>query len=343
MKTIGVNKAAWRLLQPVLLLHFIILTGIIGFMLIEHFNFVDAVYMTTISVTTAGFTEVHPLSAAGRLFTVFLLVTSWSSFAFIISRITEYIVSGEINKYFKTRRIMSAIEKLHNHVIICGYGRNGQQAAQTLRYHQQPFIVIENNEDLMKRIAPEQNDLLYMIGNSTDDDLLKKAGIERARALITTLPVDADNVFIALSARSLNPAVQVISRASESGSYPKLLKAGANNVIMPDRIGGAYMASLVSQPDVVEFMEYLSGEGGAINIESVAFEQLPLSMRDRPLEEIMAWKKTGVNCIGIKKADGAFEVNPAGTTRLEPGMKVLVLGTRWQIGQMKANLGSITE
>jgi len=133
-----VTKRAWNLLQPILILHIIIITGIIGFMLIEHFNFIEAVYMTTISVTTTGFTEVHPLSPAGRVFTVFLLVMSWTAFAFAVTRITQYVVSGEINKYIKTRRIMSSIDKLSGHVIVCGYGRNGQQAAQILQYHNQP-------------------------------------------------------------------------------------------------------------------------------------------------------------------------------------------------------------
>jgi len=334
-----VTKRAWNLLQPILILHIIIITGIIGFMLIEHFNFIEAVYMTTISVTTTGFTEVHPLSPAGRVFTVFLLVMSWTAFAFAVTRITQYVVSGEINKYIKTRRIMSSIDKLSGHVIVCGYGRNGQQAAQILQYHNQPYVVIEQRQELIDKVIAEKPRLLYLIGDGTDDDILKRAGIERARALITALPTDADNVFIVLSARSMNPNIQIISRASHAGSYPKLIKAGANHVIMPDRIGGTHMATLVSKPDVVEFIDFLSSEEGeSIHIESVEYDQLPFEIRDKSLQDIMAWKKTGVSCIGIKTADGKFVISPPENTVITSGMKVLVLGNREQIAEMKGNI-----
>ena len=309
-------------------------------MLIEKYTFVEAMYMTTISITTAGFQEVRPLSDAGRLFTMFLLITSWVSFAFVITRITEFVITGEINKYFKTRRIMNNISKLTGHVIICGYGRNGQQAVHNLKLHGVPVIFIEKDVDLIKRELPDPNNALYLVGDSTDDDLLLSAGIERAKALITTLPTDADNLFIVLSARSLNPGMQIISRASESNSISKLKKAGADSVIMPDRIGGAHMATLVTKPDVIEFIDYLSGEEGeAINMESVAYDQLPDAIKDKSLHDIMNWKKTGVNCIGIKSSEGKFIINPLEDTVISKDMKVIVLGTRWQIEQMKGNLG----
>jgi len=337
---VDINRALWKLLQPLVILLVIFTSGVIGYMLIEKFNLVEAIYMTTISVTTAGFTEVRPLSEGGRLFTVFLLITSWCSFAFAITRITQYIISGEINKYFKTRRIMNSIDNLENHVIVCGFGRNGQQAAQTLGYHSQKFVVVENNPDTYEKAIAEHSNLLIIQGNGTDDDVLRRAGINRAKALITALPIDAENVFIVLSARSLNPTIHIISRASDSNSYPKLLKAGANNVIMPDRIGGTHMATLVSKPDVIEFIDYLSGEEGeAIHIESVAYEQLPVEIRGKSLRDVMSWKKTGVNCIGVKNADGKFLINPPETITVLPKMKVLVLGTRQQIEEMKSNIG----
>jgi len=295
--------------------------------------------MTTISVTTAGFTEVRPLSNAGRIFTSILLITSWGAFAFAITRITQYIISGEVNKYFKNRRIMSAIEKLSNHVILCGFGRNGHQAGQTLRYNFEPFCVVENDHEVINKSLTEIPELLFIHGDGTVDDVLRRAGITRAKALITTLPKDADNVFIVLSARSLNADIQIISRASETNSYPKLMKAGANNVIMPDKIGGTHMATLVSKPDVVDFIDYLSGEEGeSIHIESVSYDQLPSEVRGKNLQELMAWKKTGVNCIGIKNPDGKFVINPPEQTLILKGMKVLVLGTKQQIQEMKVNI-----
>jgi len=296
--------------------------------------------MTTITVTTAGFQEVRPLSTGGKIFTTTLLIASWASFAFALTRITQFVTSGEIHKYFKIRRIMKEADKLHGHVIICGYGRNGQQACHTLRIHNVPFVVIERDEERMERIAADNHDLIFFTGDATEDWVLRKAGIDKARALITALPDDADNVFIVLTARSINNNIRIISRASKQSSIQKLKKAGADNVIMPDRIGGIHMATLVSKPDVVEFIDFLSSEDGeTIHIESVDYSHLPEAIQDKSLTDVMNWKKTGVNCIGIKNKDGKFLINPPENTVIEKGMKVIVLGTRMQINQMKGNLG----
>jgi len=295
--------------------------------------------MTTISITTAGFNEVRPLSNEGRLFTVFLLLTSWATFAWVITRITQFVVTGEINQYFKTRKNMKAVTELNHHVILCGFGRNGQQAARTLKNHNMEFVVIEKEKESLEKALPFFPELVYLVGDGTDDDLLKKAGIEKAIALITALPVDAHNVFIVLSARGLNQKLQIISRASEESSYPKLRKAGADNVIMPDKIGGSHMATLVSKPDVIEFMDFLSSEDGeSVNMESVPYELLPPSIKDKPLKVVMEWNKTGVNCLGIKNREGKFIINPPDETLVTEGCKVIVFGTRSQIADMKNNL-----
>lgn len=328
-----------RLWLPLLFLHLIILTGIAGYMILEKYSFVEAVYMTTLGITTVGFHEVQPLSTKGQVFTIFLLVTSWVSLAFIVARITQFVISGEINQYFKNRKLMQSIEMLSNHVVICGFGRNGRQAAHTLRVHNVPFVVIEKNVASLEEYVKEHPEVLFMAGDGTDDDNLKKAGIERARALITALPADADNVFIVLSARALNPGIQIISRASDSNTMPKLKKAGADNVILPDKIGGTHMATLVSKPDVIEFIDYLSGEEGeSINMESVPYEELPEHIKNKSLHDVMGWKKTGVNCIGIKNGEGRFVINPPEDTIIAEGMKVIVLGNKQQIEKMKSNL-----
>ena len=329
----------YRLLQPFLVLHFIILIGILGYIVIEGYTFMEALYMTTIAITTVGFSEVRPLSDSGRLFTIFLLITSWITFAWAIARITQFVITGEINKYFKTRKNMKAINQLDRHVILCGFGRNGQQAARTLKNHNMPFVVIEKEEESIEKALPFFPELVYLVGDGTDDDLLKKAGIDKAIALITALPVDADNVFIVLSARGLNQKLQIISRASEESSFPKLRKAGADNVIMPDKIGGSHMATLVSKPDVIEFMDFLSSEDGeSVNMESVPYELLPPGIKDKPLKVVMEWNKTGVNCLGIKNREGKFIINPPDETLVTQGCKVIVFGTRSQIAEMKHNL-----
>jgi len=329
----------YRLLQPFLVLHFIILIGILGYIVIEGYTFMEALYMTTIAITTVGFSEVRPLSDSGRLFTIFLLITSWITFAWAIARITQFVITGEINKYFKTRKNMKAINQLDRHVILCGFRRNGQQAARRLKNHNMPFVVIEKEEESIEKALPFFPALVYLVGDGTDDDLLKKAGIDKAIALITALPVDADNVFIVLSARGLNQKLQIISRASEESSFPKLRKAGADNVIMPDKIGGSHMATLVSKPDVIEFMDFLSSEDGeSVNMESVPYELLPPGIKDKPLKVVMEWNKTGVNCLGIKNREGKFIINPPDETLVTQGCKVIVFGTRSQIAEMKHNL-----
>jgi voltage-gated potassium channel len=310
-----------------------------GYIIIEGYTFMEALYMTTIAITTVGFSEVRPLSDGGRLFTIFLLITSWITFAWAIARITQFVITGEIYKYFQTRKNMKAIAHLNHHVILCGFGRNGQQAARTLKNHNMPFVVIEKDERTMEKALPFFPELVYLVGDGTDDDLLKKAGVDKARALITTLPVDADNVFIVLSSRGLSQKLQIISRASDEGSYLKLRKAGADNVIMPDKIGGSHMATLVSKPDVIEFMDFLSSKDGeSVNMESVPYELLPAGIRDQPLKTVMEWNKTGVNCLGIKNREGKFIINPSNEMPVTEGCKVIVFGTRSQIAAMKQNL-----
>lgn len=328
-----------RLLFPLIYLHIIIVFGIAGYMLLEKYTLVEAVYMTTLAITTVGFREVKTLSTEGQLFTVILLIISWASLAFILARLTQFVISGEINQYFKNRKLMQTIDKLRNHVVICGFGRNGRQAARTLQVHNETFVVIEKNPEALEDYQKEHPEVLFMLGDGTDDEYLKKAGIEKAKALITALPADADNVFIVLSARALNPGIQIISRASDSNTMPKLKKAGADNVILPDKIGGTHMATLVSKPDVIEFIDYLSGEEGeSINVESVPYNELPDHIKGRSLNDVMDWKKTGVNCIGIKNNEGKFVINPPADTIITKGMKVIVLGTKLQIERMKTNL-----
>ena len=330
---------SYKLFLPLIIIGAIILTGVVGFIVIERYSFLDALYMTIVTVTTVGYEEVHELSKAGMIFNMLLIISSFATFAYALAKLTQYVVDGEINKFFKTRKIMSAIKDLKDHVIICGYGRNGKQAAKILGHHKVKFVVIENNEELIEREFAKKDGVLYIKGDATDDEVLLSAGIENAKALITALPEDADNVYIVLSARSLSNTIRIISRLSNPGSAIKLKKAGADNVISPDMIGGTHMATLVSKPDVIEFIDYLSGEeGNSIHLESVAYEILPMELKDKTLQEIMAWRKTGVNCIGIKDVDGKFIINPPEGTLINSMMKVIVLGTRQQIEEMKGNV-----
>lgn len=332
-------KRLYLLLKWFSVILFIIILGSAGFMLIEDYRLLDAIYMTVITVTTIGYTEIKPLSDAGRIFNILLIMTSFSTYTYALAKLTQFIVSGEMALYFKNRKLMQELSKMKNHVIICGFGRNGQQAALTLKSHKVDFVVIENNLEYIYQWLVDDPSLVYVHADATEEEVLIRAGIEKARALILTLPADADNVFIVLSARSLNPGLQIISRASLLNSAAKLKKAGADSVIMPDKIGGTHMATLVSKPDVVEFIDYLSSEDGdVISMESVEYDKLPPEIRDRSLKLVMDWKRTGVNCIGIKDKDGRFIINPPDDTIISEGMKVIVLGTKQQIASMKHNV-----
>ena len=318
------------------------LFGVLGFMVVEKLSLFDALYMTVITITTIGYSEVKALSHSGRVFNIIFIITSFTTFTIALAGLTRYIASGEMFLYLKNRKLMKALEQLNNHVIVCGFGRNGQQAAKTLKSHKLPFVAIDYREKNIDDYLKHDPDLIYIKGDATDDALLLQAGIERASGLICALPTDADNVFIVLSARSLNPNIQIISRAAQASSIAKLKKAGADNVIMPDRIAGTHMATLLSKPDVIEFIDYLSGEEGeSINIESVAYESLHVSIQNSTLKEVMEWEKTGMTCIGVKDKDGKFIINPPYDTVIGTGMKVIVLGSKDQIRKMKHNLINI--
>jgi voltage-gated potassium channel len=323
-----------RLYYPLGILVLIVVAGIVGFMAIEQFTFFEAFYMTVITVATVGFQEVHPLSEAGRMFTVTLIITSFGTFAYAITSITRYIMDGEFREYFKTKRLTTELEKLENHVIICGYGRNGKQAARVLKSHNQRFVVVEQKGDATLSMS-EKYPHLVINGDATQDEVLIKAGIERARAVVTTLPADADNLFIVLSARTLNKKLNIISRASDDNSDKKLKIAGADHVIMPDMVGGAHMASLVMKPDVVEFIDYITGVGVDINLEEITFERLPGDLQNKTISELDIRSRSGANIIGFKTAQGEFVINPTPETKLIPNAKLFVLGTSDQIKKLR--------
>jgi voltage-gated potassium channel len=308
--------------------------GIIGFIVIESYTFLEAFYMTIITIATVGFQEVRPLTDSGKIFTAFLIITSFGTFAYAISAITKYVVEGEFNYYYKFFKVNNTIQKLNNHVVICGYGRNGKQAATVLQSNKHQFVIIEKNETLVEQVR--EHGFLCIQGDCTQDEMLHKTGIANARALITTLPIDADNLFVVLTARNINPDLIIISRASDDNSDKKLKIAGANNVIMPDRIGGAHMASLVIKPDVIEFLDHITGQGGPnINLEEIVFNELPEQLRNHTIKDLEIRNKSGANIIGFKTAHGEYVINPSADTKIIPGAKLFVLGTPEQVAKLR--------
>lgn len=326
-------KTYYRFFVPMLILNSLLVVGTLGYMLIADYSFLDAFYMTVITVATVGYGEVHPLTEAGRLFTSFLIITSFGTFAYAVSYITKFVVDGELNLFFKNQRLNTAIEKLSEHVIICGYGRNGRQAAYVLKKHNKRFVVIEKDSVLTSHITHKFSELV-LTGDASQDEMLMKAGIMKAKSLITTLPNDSDNLFIVLTARHLNPRLTIISRASEDGSDTKLKIAGANNVIMPDKVGGAHMASLLLKPDVMEFLDYITASE-TINLEEIPLHTVSDNLKNKTLKELAVRNKSGANIIGYKTAEGAYIVNPGADTLIIPHSKLFVLGNPEQILKLK--------
>ena len=303
--------------------------GIAGYMLIENYSFSEAFYTTIIILSTVGLGVVHTLSDAGRWFTVILIIVSIGIFAYGVSLITSYIMEGELQRYFKYRKVLKMIDKLQNHIIVCGYGRNGKQACEQLWSHNHPFVVIENSEKAIAELR-EQEDFLFIEGDATRDEILLEAGIDKAQALITTLPNDAANVFVVLTARELRPEMKIISRASEDTSEGKLRRAGANNVIMPDKIGGTHMATLVTRPDVLEFIDHITGRIN-IRLEEIKCNHLPAHLQGKTIKELEIRNKTGANVIGYKTGNGEYIINPGPETLMKPDSKLFVLGTKEQV------------
>ncbi|MEZ4721607.1 MAG: potassium channel protein [Flavobacteriales bacterium] len=328
-----------ELYYAVIFLFGMILLGTVGYVFIEGYAWLDGFYMTAITLSTVGFEEVQPLSPAGKVFTAFLIITTFGTFAYTVTNITRYLVSGQYRTYYKNYKVMNELEHLVDHVIVCGYGRNGRQAVKTLEAHNKTFAVIEGDQEVVNRVHEEHPEMLIIHGDATDESMLQKAGVERANALIATLPKDADNLFVVLSSRELNKGLNIISRASDDRSERKLKIAGANNVILPDSVGGSHMATLVLTPDLMEFLDHISlmGKDESTLVE-VRFRNLPKDFEHKTIMELEKRYQTGARIIGFKTPENQIIVNPSPETELVPKSKLFVLGNPSQIKALKEAL-----
>ena len=305
-----------------------ILFGTAGYMLIEQFSFLEALYMAVITISTVGFGEVRPLSEAGRIFTIILILVNLALFTYFITLLTRFFSDGEFIKLYKQIKMENSIQQLQQHVIICGFGRNGKESAQILHNNKIPFVVLEEKHELETDLEFKVS--YFMKGDATKDEVLLEAGIKNARALITSLPVDADNLFVVLTAKQLNPALKIISRASEDSSVKKLKIAGADNVIMPDKIGGAHMATLVMLPDVVEMLSIMSTQ----NNDQFRVAEIQ-SNKNISLGELDMWSKTNCTILGIKNPGNHYTINPDASYQINPGERLIVMGSDEQIENAK--------
>lgn len=323
-----------RIYIAITLIFMVIVFGTAGYMLVENLSFLDSLYMTIITMSTVGFKEVRAFSEGGRIFTIILITTNLGIFTYSITTLSAYFLDGEFRKLYKSLKVKNKISKLKDHVIICGYGRNGHQACRDMESHNIPYVVIENSEKVISELR--EKNILTINGDATVDQKLLEAGVYHARALITTLPTDADNVFVVLTARKINTGMKIISRATDESSKQKLRIAGADNVIMPEKIGGSHMASLVIKPNILEFEDIISGQGGpSVSFEELGFEMLSKRYRDKSIKDLDIRNLTGANIIGYKKPDGNYVINPPADIIIEPDSKIIVLGTSGQIQKLR--------
>ncbi len=309
----------------------VLLSGTWGYMYFEDYTPLEALYMTMITISTVGFTEVKPLDSAGRWFTIVLIVVNLAVFTYFLSQLSSYFLDGEFLRIYKQYKMKNAINELKGHVIICGFGRNGQEAARIFHNNNKEFVAIEKKDTRKNNLAFEVK--YYLEDDATRDETLLEAGIMNALALIATLPDDADNLFVVLTARELNPKIKIISRASNDTSVRKLKTAGANGVIMPDKIGGAHMATLVLSPDVEEFVDLMATQNNEhFNIVEIE------CLKTVSLEELNCWKNTGATILGLKTSHGEYALNPVANTVVRPGNRVIVMGSKDQLGKVKQML-----
>jgi voltage-gated potassium channel len=296
--------------------------GTAGYILLEGWSFIDALYMTVITLASVGFKEVHDLSERGVIFTIVLIVVGVGTVAYTLSAAARIILEGEFQQVFGRKRLEKRLRALNDHYIICGYGRMGKIICRELKSEGIPFVAIEKNAESL----PEDEGLFTIEGDATHDELLRQVGIERARGLISVLPTDAENLYVVLSARELNPQLFIVARAGEEGSEKKLIRAGANKVVSPYHIGGLRIAHTVLRPAVVDFIEFATKSGNfALQMEEVSIPA-GSGLSGMSLDQCGFGRELGIIIVAIKRAAGEMEFNPTFRSTINPGDTLIALG-----------------
>ena len=306
-----------------------------GIHYIEGWPWIDSLWHTVITISTVGYGLVHPLSPLGMLFTMLVIVIAFAIFAYGASSVAAMIFEGELQKILTVKRMEKMVSKLKNHTIVCGLGRTGQAAIKELYKEKIPFVVIEKDEAKIEEAKEHYPNLIYIHGDATQDETLLKAGVKSASNLIVATADDADNLFITLSAKNLNPRIRIVTRANREENVIKLKRAGATEVILPNVIGGLRMASLAIRPSVVSFLDIVTHHGEIdLRLEEVRVPK-GSPFHGKLLKDLDIPKKTGVIVIGIRREDGSFILNPTSTTMVLEGDSLIIIGTKEQAEKLK--------
>jgi len=321
-----------RLRLSLLLLLLIVLFGTFSYTLIEHMKPFDAFYMTLITISTVGFSEIAPLTQAGRLVTVFIIISGISLLSYTLGQIARVFIEGELQELLGRRKLVKQISDLHDHFIICGYGRIGQAICHELAKDNFDFIVIEHDESKIERL--EHDHYLYLSGDAASERMLLEAGLARARGLVTAVASDAVNVFITLTAKELKPDIFILSRAGDLNNEKKLLRAGANRVVSPYYMGGSRMAQILKQPTVIDFLD-TALMSRHLGLKMVEFLVSPASsLVGRTILQSGLRRDYGVIILAIKKSNAEMLFNPGPDALFESGDVLVAVGYEQQVAKM---------
>ena len=309
----------------------LIFIGTAGYMLIEEWSFSDSIYMTIISISTVGYREVNVLSSAGRAFTIFLLVAGVGLAFYILTNVVQNLIEQGVQGIFRRQRMENRISKLKDHFIICGYGRVGKEVAAVFSENKVPFVVIDPS-DAAFADATEAG-YLFLHGDASSDDVLKKAEIGRSRGLIAATGNDAENIFITLSAKALHPGLFVVARTYSEEAVAKLERVGADRVVAPLRQGGRRMAMLALRPLAVDFVDAVLGRAPSpLELEHIkVVGSSPLALKKVGEGE----KLTGIAILALRKKNGDVLPKPGAETLIEPGDELFVIGIRKQLEKVE--------
>ncbi len=316
-----------------LLVIFIVCLGVVGYMVIEGWNLLDALYMTVTTLTTVGYSEIHELSNPGRIFTIVLIIIGVAFFLYVAGAVVQFMVEGRIRTILGRRRLEKKIDRLKNHYIICGYGRIGKILCKMLSRKPIDLAVIEKDPELIP--VMDANKILYISGDATDEKNLLNAGIQRAKGLIAVLATDTDNVFLVLTARQLNPGLVIMASANRDESKSKLLAAGANRVESPYDIGATSMAQRIIRPTVTNFLDFAF----AHRRKDIQMEEIPVDPSSALVNVML--KDSGIRqrfnliLIAIKKLDGNMLFNPSFETVIQGGDTVIAVGQENNLQQLE--------
>jgi voltage-gated potassium channel len=318
------SRLARRLVLLALAIAVTLTIGTIGFTLIDHYPVFDAFYMTVTTMTTVGYAEIHPLSRAGRIFNSFLILIGVGTIFIAIGVMTQTIVELELGETIGKRRIKRMIQKLKDHYIVCGFGRVGRGAAAELRRAGVPFVVVDIRPERAEQAIADG--LMAVAADSTRDEVLRQVGVDRARGLVAALASDADNLFVLLSAKGINPGIFVAARAAEESAEAKMRRAGADTVFAPYSITGHHLAQSLLRPHVVQFLDFATKDIGMdVSLEQVRVSETSTAV-SRTIQELQLGREIGVIVMAIRKASGAMLFNPPADTPVSAGDYLIVMG-----------------